>query len=114
MRRHLDHLLGAIDAGNPSAGEPLAHQRYGHAMTAADLQHAIGWVERQGVHRPHEPFRGLTCHAYTQPFPNTRPRRPRRPAPRAEPSLTVRAAADRSARGADALESRALPTTTSR
>ena len=64
-RGHLDHLLRAIDRGDPSAGQPLADQRYGHAVSAADLQHAIGWVERQGVHRPHEPFRGLRlCHAY--------------------------------------------------
>ena len=33
-------------------------------VSAADLQHAIGRVERQGVHRPHEPFRGLARHAY--------------------------------------------------
>src|SRR3954452_2835225 len=75
MRRHLNHLLRAIDGGDPPAGEPLARQRYGHAMPAADLQHSIGWVERQGGHRPHEPFRGLTRHAYTQPF-----RTPRSPA----------------------------------
>src|SRR5215217_3342586 len=69
-RRHLNHLLRAIDRGDPSAGQPLADQRYGHAVSAADLQHAIGWVERQGVHRPHEPFRGLARHAYTLPYPN--------------------------------------------
>src|SRR5687768_15776743 len=84
MRGHLNHLLRAIDGGDPSAGEPLAHQRYGHAMAAADLQHAIGWVERQGVHRPHEPFRGLTRHAYTHALSDQSPRRPCRPAPRPE------------------------------
>src|SRR5688500_18874688 len=62
-RGHLNHLLRAIDRGDPSAGQPLADQRYGHAVSAADLQHSIGWVERQRGHRPHEPFRGLARHA---------------------------------------------------
>src|SRR5215218_6510725 len=62
-RGHLNHLLRAIDRGDPSAGQSLADQRYGHAVSAADLQHAIGWVERQYVYRPHEPFRGLARHA---------------------------------------------------
>src|SRR5688500_15569809 len=67
-RGHLDHLLRAIDRGDPAAGQPFADQRYGHAVSAADLQHLVGWVERQGVHRPHEPFRGLVRHAYALPF----------------------------------------------
>src|SRR3954451_19535938 len=67
-RGHLDHLLRAIDRGDPSAGQPLADQRYGHAVSAANLQHAIGWVERQSVYCPHEPFRGLARHAYASPF----------------------------------------------
>src|ERR671939_800069 len=36
-RSHLDHLLRAIDRGDPSAGQPLADQRYGNAVSAADL-----------------------------------------------------------------------------
>src|SRR5262249_26524448 len=67
-RCHLNHLLGAIDRGDPSAGQPLADQRYGHAVSAANLQHAIGWVGRQGIHRPHKPVRGLARHAYAPPL----------------------------------------------
>ena len=37
--------------------------RYGHAVSAANLQHATGWVERQGVHCPPEPFGGLARNA---------------------------------------------------
>src|SRR3954463_14657226 len=68
-RGHLSHLLRAIDRGDPSAGQPLADQRYGHAVSAANLQHAIGWGERQGLHRPHEPLRGLARHADALPSP---------------------------------------------
>src|SRR3954463_1436749 len=64
---HLDHLLRTIDRGDPSAGQPLADERYRYAVPAADLQHAIGWVERQGVHRPDEPFRGPARHACVLP-----------------------------------------------
>src|SRR5690606_30490202 len=63
-RGQIDHLLRAIYRGDPSAAQPLADQRYGHAVSASDLQHAIGWVERHGVHRPHDPLRGLARHLY--------------------------------------------------
>src|SRR3954451_4945065 len=67
-RGHLDHLLRAIDRGDPSAGQPLADQRDGHAVSAADLQHVIGGVGGQGVHRPDEALRGLARHGLRLAF----------------------------------------------
>ena len=39
-----------------------AHQRDGHAVPAANREHAVGWADRQAVDGPDEPLGCLARH----------------------------------------------------
>ncbi len=58
-----DHLWRSVDGDHAAAVELLGDQRHRHSVPASDLQDPIAWLNREGVHRPHDPFR-RSCSAH--------------------------------------------------
>jgi hypothetical protein len=62
LGRGVDHLARAVDRHDPAGGQPLADQRHGHAVAAADLQDAVAGLRGEGVDHSHESFGCLHPH----------------------------------------------------
>ena len=71
----LDHLARAVDAKDPAAHQPLADERDGDAVTAADFEEVIVGSDVQHLHRPRLALR--RSHASTKRrIPSTARRSP--------------------------------------
>jgi hypothetical protein len=52
LRGGVDHLLRAVDAGEPALAETVAHEGCGHAVAASHFEDAVGGLDGEGLHRP--------------------------------------------------------------